>query len=911
MPARLALAALLVGVATHRPADAKTPHRAVTVSVSQDGAVFALPPGLALNGLPETRREGDTLTLAFPGAGNIKAPGEHGAVLVQGGRDRATLVLPPGSTTRLWRSGNTLVVDVSPPPAPAAPVAQAAQAAQAAPAAPAAPVAPAPDDHPPPPPPEPDPGGALRAVRLPGPGDAILLPLDPQIGAAAFAYAGLGHAVFDDGKAIDLSGLKDDPVFGAARITLSPGTTHLAMPMPPGTLMALHRLPAGWALSVERALSGRASAKVRLQGGVVSVAMKQAAGSLVLADPATGGKLLVGTVHDHGDSVLVPHVSPEFALLPGWEGVVIRAISDRLALVPVKAGFALREAAGPPLVSVMTDDSRMALENAGTLTRRFDLPPLPVPALLHRMEADLYAAAIAPKQGRFRPRLRAAQDMLALGLDREAGSVLQAAGNDDPSQLANPDAGALLAMARFLAGLTAPEDAAAIGNPALGGSDEITLWRAMMAQPASDIAARAALAAADWRLLTAYPAPLRNKLLPLVATLLLDGGQTQAAADLLSQADAPALTARLLRAQGKTAQALAALDRLAAGPDRKLAAQALRDATEMRLAGKSLSPAQAANVLTQRLFLWRDPAFELQTRLRISDLLAQASDFRGALAQLRVTAAMFPQAQDSVHDAEQRVVRALVQAGAGAALTPVDLVALVDENTDLLGQGSVAASLTPILVDKLAALDLPERAEKLVSKLIDATAQAAPKAALGARLAALRLDDSDAAGALAALDQTAGADLPDRLDGQRVVLRARALAALGEIAPALSLLAGHDSDDALQLQAALLEKTKDWRGAQVVLQTLVHQLVPASAALSAAQQDLVLRLAGAASQNGDSAALRDLTADFASRLTGAPATLFETLTARPVRGTADLARAGREAASSRALPAAIAGYTAH
>jgi hypothetical protein len=928
MRGRLALLALLALACWD-----KTPGRTVTLSLGPHGAVLTLPPGYALHGLPDATRAGDTLIIDLPKAGAIILPkagatlappgGSTTAILgMQGGQDRATLVLAPGSATRVHRRGRRIEIDVTggtmPAPAPrAAPIPPvshiALPKAPPAPAAPAAvapvsakPVVPAPEDHAAP---EPDGGAAVLALRLPGPGDSILLPFDATVGAASFAYGGLGHAVFDDGKAIDLSGLKDDPVFGGARITLSPGTTHLTMKMPPGALLALHRAPSGWALSVERGAAGREGAAVRLHEGVVSIAMAQAADSLVLADPQTGGKLLVGTVHDHGGGVLVPHDSPEFSLLPSWEGVVVRAVSDRLALNEIKGGFALRAADGPALVTEMADASQMALENAGTLTRRFDLQPLPVPALRRRLDSDMAAAAAAPKQGRYGPRLHAAQDMLSLGLDREAAAVLQAARSDDPSQSARPDADALLAMAHFLAGQNQAGDSAAIGQASLGGSDEITLWRALMAPTGADNAARAAVAAADWRLLTAYPAPLRRLLMPLAAALLLDGGQTKAAEDLLEGDDDPALRARLLWAQGKTAAALALLDRIAAGQDRKAAAQALRDATEWRLRAGKISPAAAAAVLAARLFVWRDPAFEIGTRLRIGELLAQARDFRGALTQLRQIAAAFPEANDRVHAAQQATIAALVQAG--AALTPVDLVALVDENTDLLGQGTAASSLTPVLVDKLAALDLPERAEKLVTKLMDATADAVPKAALGARLAGFRLDDSDAAGALSALDQSEAADLPADLADRRTVLRARALAALGEIAPALSLLAAQDGDDALQLQAELLEKSKDWRGAKVVLQKLVHRRVPNSGALSAAQQDLVLRLASAASQDGDRAVLQDEAAKFGGNLTGVSATLFQTLTAQPVQGVADLARAGREAAASRALPQAIATYAAH
>jgi hypothetical protein len=279
---------------------------------------------------------------------------------------------------------------------------------------------------------------------------------------------------------------------------------------------------------------------------------------------------------------------------------------------------------------------------------------------------------------------------------------------------------------------------------------------------------------------------------------------------------------------------------------------------------------------------------------------------------LREADRQFPDAHDRIHAAEQQTIRALVAAGGGAKLSPVDLVALVDENTDLLGEPGVAAQLTPVLLDKLAALDLPDRAEALVAKLLDATTDPSAKAVLGARLASLRLDESNATGALAALDQSMVEDVPDAVADQRAVLRARALVLVGQDDAALRLLAGRGSDDALALQSRLLEKARDWRDAEIVLAKLVQARVPATGALSDAQQDLVLRLASAAAQAGDAAMLRQLQDTSAPRLSPGPrVALFQALTAPPVQGVADLPRSGREAEAARGLPAALASYDAH
>jgi hypothetical protein len=753
----------------------------------------------------------------------------------------------------------------------------------------------------------------VRAARLDGE-DAILLPFDAQTGAAAFARGGLGHVVFDTSKAIDLAALRNDPIFGSARITLLPASTQLTMAMPAGRWLALRHRRDGWAVVLAPGRAPPDTAPVSLRNGVVSIGIPAAHGAVVIVDPATGEKMLVGTVRDHGAAVLVPHASPEFTLLPSWEGAVVLAGSDRTTLRAGKTGFALSAATGPPLSAVLPDASQVALESAGALTRRFDIPPLPVAALLRRMSGDVAAAAAAPKQARFRSRLRAATDMLALGLDREAAAVLAAARADDPSREAQADARALLAMSQFLAGI-APSGEGSLADPALGASDEVALWRALAQPQAMSMAERAAVVAADWRLLLSYPPPLRRRLMPQAGGILVDGRQPGAAQALLDAAGddmgggLALVRARLLLAQGKAGAALALLDHVAASADRKHGAIAWRLAVEQRLRTGQLSAAKAADALLSQIDRWRVPAFETEARLRGADLLGQAGDFRGALAQLRDTDRLFPDAHAQVHDAEQHAVRMLLQAGTGARLAPLDLVALVDENVDLLGEAEVAHELTPLLVDKLMALDLPERAEKLVVKLLNATDDPAAKARLGATLAGLRLDQRDATGALAALDGTESAEMPSAVVETRGVQRARAMVQLGQEDQARAVLSRLTSIDALTLQAGLMEKARDWPHAEAALLMLAKAQVPESGALSDTAQDVVLRLASAASQAGDAATLHALQLGSARQLSPGPrAALFQMLVTQPVQGIADLPRSGREAEAARSLPAALAHY---
>jgi hypothetical protein len=969
---RVAPASALIAVTlASAQADQVATAAGVGVRVGAHGSfgrvVFLVPHGI----VAQLNRQNDvTVQVSMHGAGQVppSAKGTLNIASIAGGNDAAVLTVKSGARALLWQSTGKVVVDVyadqaapaprnaaraagpgptrpalgKPATAPVAAVLQEkihAPTAQASPNAPAAaaPVNPAkaatehnsgpllmlPSPQPAPAPvpatlpvEEADNDGLVAAriaagsvPELPADANAILVPFDRAVTAAAFGRAGRAHVIFSDSKPLDVAQLKDDAVFGSARVTLLPAATHLTLQLAPGTRLRLLRRPDGWVVAVVPQAASTDAAGVTMANGALNIAMPGAADTVVVDDDLTGDRLLVGTVRAEGPAVLVSHSSPEFTLLPSWLGTVVQAHGDRLALRAVKPGFVLGSATGPPIASVLASEDGQVLADAGKLTRPFDLLRLPIAVRRARLISDMGAAAATPKLARFGPRLRAAQDMLALGLFSDAASVLRVAIADDPSQAQNPEALALLAMADWLGGRG---DGAAATASALGDSDEMALWRALL-RPADSTSA--ASVANTWRLLLAYPEPLQRKLMPLGADIMLRGGQRTAAEALLTRFTARSLDperAVALQLAGKIDTALAMLDGVGAGRDRKLAATALRDAVELRLANGRIKPAEAAASLDKHLYAWRDDNLEASQRMRIADLEGQSGAWRAALAELRETDALYPPLQGTIRSHERKIIADLLASGATSKMAPLDLVALVEENADLLAEKEASSDLAPVLVDKLLALDLPERADPLLGKLMAATQAPEAKAALGARLASLRLDQVDPAGAKAALAASDAGGLTPGLVSHRATLQARAFMAAGDENAAMTLLAGQDTAEALELRAGLLEKRKDWSGAETVLKALARASLPAEGALTDAQQDVVLRLASAASEAGDMAYLLHMQTGDAARLVAGPrADLFAALATQPVHALADLPRSGREAVAAKAMPAALARYDAH
>jgi len=776
---------------------------------------------------------------------------------------------------------------VAPPP----PLGDAAQAAASSPAAPPASVA---------------------VTLLPQDVPAILVPLPRDAGAAAFRRGGEIHVVFDVPRALDLGALKDDPVFGGLTERLLPDGMQLRLPAPADARLRLRRVEAGWEISVPGVPEKVSAIAGRAKGGVLVLPAASPGRVVVVEDEATGARLLVGTQRVPGQRVASPHRAAEFDLYPTLQGVLVAPLSDRVLLQPVPAGFELK-AAEPPALSLSWPEAASGHVSEGrVMTRRFDFVDMPPADLRRRLSQAMLDAAATPLLGRFGARMRVAQAMLAEGLDVEAAAVVQTAVADDPVHRDDPDVCALTAIAAWMSAKAGGEAAPPLTfDPAsLGNSDEALLWRALWQGDQPDAAPAAASLASVWPLLLDMPSGLRRLMLPEAAAILARGGQTQALGALLASFSDPSLDlvrAGEMQRQGKIEASLALLDQVAARPDRLARSKALEEAVELRLATHRIDEATAADQLGRQFYTWRDPARELRLRLLVAQLRAQSGAWRLALALLRETDAAFPEAHARVHEAQTAVIADLLRGDHAARLGPLDLVALAGEASPLLSAADADSTLAPLLVDRLMALDLPERAEPILRRLFDQSAQPAARAALGLRLARLLADDGDAAGGLKILGGSDDADVAPDLAGERRLLRARLMAQEGQGADAASALSGVPGRDAMDERAGILEQRHDWAAAAAAVTGFLA--TPAFAALpDDDQRALILRAVRDESEAGDMAGLRRLRATYGARFAaGSGAELFAVLTAEPVSAVSDLPRAGQELATVRALPAALHG----
>jgi hypothetical protein len=875
-------------------------------------------------------RDGDRVRLHFSGGAVIGTPVgiARNILSVTGGAGEVELTVVPGARVRPSRIGERVVIDVLdpakpdpgivatlplPPIPPDTPPALPPTAETAAPVSADPGVAPTQPTaalaEPPAAAPQIGPVALVAAKTAPA---AFSLPFGADVGAAALRRGNQALIVFDQKRPIDLTALRDDPVLATASVQLLPAATLIRLRLPEGMELALLR-PSVNTWTVAMLPGPPAIRPIRPAKASKGVLLAQdAPGQVVsLADPINGVTLLLGTQRKPGQGLAVAHSTPHYALLPTWQGVAVQPLADSLSLRPAKDGFLLTGILSG-IGASQAGEAESGADAVG-LTRRFDFPTLSAPVMQRRLQSQVADAANALPRARGPKRLAVAQTLIALGLGAEAQSMLQLAAEEDPAMAKSPDASGLGAIAALLADRV--EEARGLDDPRLSGTDEIALWRAVRSARLQKGSPQAAeIFAATLPLALTYPPGLRDRLLPLAVETMIAGGEATAAASVLAtHKDDPALTlarAMSLQAEGNVEGALTAYGSAAKSPDQRQRAVAAISAVELRLAEHRIDAAGAAAALDRQLYAWRGDRNEIELRKRIAALRAEAGAWRPALALLRETKAAFPDQKTEIDAAMQAILASLLGGKAVDAIAPLEMIALLDENADLLAtqqpEDTETGGVQARVAEKLLALDLPARAGPQLQRLMHAVPPGPARAGFGASLATLKLREGDAPGALAALAASVAAELPASLAEQRAVLFATASARGGQSDQALAALAPLGSSTAGELRATILEQAGNWSEAAKVLTENAAASVPPQGPLNDSQRRLLLRLASAASQAGDDPLLERLRTQELPRMAGGPlADMFRLLTAAKIQSASDLKRSGREMALARAVPAGL------
>ncbi|MBI1363361.1 MAG: hypothetical protein GC134_05200 [Proteobacteria bacterium] len=300
-----------------------------------------------------------------------------------------------------------------------------------------------------------------------------------------------------------------------------------------------------------------------------------------------------------------------------------------------------------------------------------------------------------------------------------------------------------------------------------------------------------------------------------------------------------------------------------------VANHALLEYINLLLKRGDISPEQAIMHYENLRYIWRGDDVEKESLFRLGQLYLDEERPREGLETLKYLTVVFP-GEPRSEEATKIMVDAFtdlyLKGIADKVLPPLDILGVYYDFRELTPPGDKGDGVVANIVDRLARIELYERAiELLEGQLKYRIKDPVAKARAGAMLANLYFLHYDADAGLKALERTEASDLPEDIANRRVEVKAKLLSLAGDHAGALELAktlpASKDMD---YLRAELAFRIPDYPS--VVTFTKPHLMDKRLAWWQHEDAMAFERLALALSVEGDATDLEDLQERYADNI---------------------------------------------
>jgi len=614
-----------------------------------------------------------------------------------------------------------------------------------------------------------------------------------------------------------------------------------------------------------------------------------------LLDPA-GGDMLTIVPTQAGRGMPAMRSFADFAALPTASGLVITPYADDLDVSVNASRVTISRPSGlvltPPQMPVGQTPSALARFGDGPSYLNFDRWRQATAGSFLATQRELIQSAVhAYPQNAARAQLTLTRFYLANGFGAEALGLIKLIQTKDPSLAGDVQLTTMKAAAEYMMGRyrDAHND---LAGPGFDSDRHAAFWRGLiesamenwkdahahleqagpvMNRYTPDWQARAYLAEADAGLgmgrLDLADAALTRVPKNIEAPLALAAELTQA---------------RLLSAENRYDDALAHFTSVEKSGNERLAAQAIFYHTNAGLSAGAISTPQAVEQFERLRFRWRGDGLELKTLRKLAALYFDRGQWRDGLRTLRIVTQNFKE-QDATRVAQDDMRGAFVNLflkGGADKMKPVDALALFYDNLDLTPVGPDGDEMIRRMSDRLVAVDLLAPAANLLAYQVDKRLDGIAKAQVATRLAAVYLMDHKPDKAVAVIRDSQISGLPDDQTHQRMILEARAFAALKQWDNALDLIAVDQADDTKRLRADIYWEAGNWAIAGQKTEELLEARTSEPGPFTDTDRAQVLRAAVAYSLANDETSLARLRDRFAPRMKGtSDANLFAVLSA--------------------------------
>ncbi len=369
-----------------------------------------------------------------------------------------------------------------------------------------------------------------------------------------------------------------------------------------------------------------------------------------------------------------------------------------------------------------------------------------------------------------------------------------------------------------------------------------------------------------------YPPRIRQRLAQIAADAYIRDGQEEKALaayetligdDIIASVagDAEFTLAIVTEKKGEKDKALGMLEQLAKQPDDlRIAAQARLRAAQLRYAMGTLTADEAAEQLEGLRMIWRGDAIERSVLSALVTLYGDAKRHDALLRTYKAILEGFPADPDTLTTTEKMntLFSDIFLGELGESLPPLTALSLFDEFSNLTPLGEKGDMLVQKLADRLAAIDLLDRAIVLLDNQVKFRATGEARSQIGARLALLHLLNQNPQAALSVLEVTNYGQSKPELTIARQQLTAEALSKLGKHDEALGVLATDSTPLGNKLRLEVLWAMQDWPNISNRAEDMLNSRPNLTQALSSDETEILLKLALAYAFQGDEVQLRYL-----------------------------------------------------
>ncbi len=591
----------------------------------------------------------------------------------------------------------------------------------------------------------------------------------------------------------------------------------------------------------------------------VELEMVQMGDVITVIDSVSGDDVDVVPGYEGNHGVFPERILPDATVLRTGQGMAYLPTRPDVRLMKLRSGLRLSVPGGLAVsknLAALPADAALADQQQSFTFYPYSQWKAADNTDFYAKERELFAD-ISTADSKKAPllRMKLAELYLSEGMHMEALGVLDIIHQDTPDVYDDYQLSALAGAANFMIGRF---DAAAqnFTHPTVKDEEEAKMWQRML-EVLDGAGKNFDYFTYNQHYIRFYPPDMRRRIALLAADNALAQGKIEAVQKIFAGLAQDKLTdslegykqymlGRIYAEAGKFDKAEEKLKPLIDNPeDRFLRARAAFTlATSKYKAGLIDRPALIAALEPLR-YVWRGDAFELNLLNLLGELYANNGQYLDALRAWNDAVTYYPDTAVA-RDASGRMAAAFVSLfneGKANNLTPLSALALYYEFRDLTPLGRPGDVMIQHLADRLAGVDLLDRAASLLQHQVTYRLEKEERSRVGARLALIYLLNREPDKTLETLELTGYGDNGADLNRKRNHLAALAQAKLGNWQRALNLLRDDFSPEAKLIRADIYWDNKDWDNVAKSVEDIMASRKDITAPLNDEETQALLKMA--------------------------------------------------------------------